>query len=351
MAGALAVQPETAHDPTKLNAYELSMLPKVHRDQYDLDDAESAPTGEASTPEVPVETTATPALQSEPTVQPPAPAVSADVDARFARLENEMASMREQHSATERALADARNENAQLRSELEAAKATPPAPPIPSELKSREDYEKAYGLSPDESDMDDGTLSGIRKMIVAEVESRVDAKLAGAINRINTEVDSKFAAHGNVVAQGALAARKQFNAERAALIPDYDEINDDPAFEGWLNGIDVGTRVKRRTLVQAAQNDMDAESLAVWFDRFRIETGRKKPEAKKAVNLESQVTPPPRGGGATQTPPAAPKRQYTNGEYLKETNRAIQLRATNPKAADALEAELDAAMQEGRVSG
>lgn len=346
MAGALAATlPADDGKGARMSKYEMDLLPKAHRDALDAIDEAVAATNAQPEGQQPTEQ---PVLSPEfqqpaplPNEQPAPVPASTDVEARLARFENDLAVMREQQSATERALADERAESARLRSELEQAKATPPAAPLPAELSDITAYGQAYGFTDGDTDLAPHDLAVVRKMIKAEI--------AEALKAVDQKVDGKLAEQKQTIAFARTAAEKQYIAERDHAIPDFEEINADPAFDRWLNGIDVKTGFQRKVLAQRAASEGNVQGMALWFDEFRAATGRKKPAATEKPNLASQFMPEQRGGNATPAAPA-PKQRYTNAQYEAETRRVIQLRAAgNTKAAEALEKELDAAEMEGRV--
>lgn len=321
----------------KLSEYEKSLFPTALRNAYDGLDEPAVDTVPADAGAVTPEPAPEPAPEPSPERKVPS---SGDIEAKLAQFERELSELREQKNATERALSETKAELDRLRGESEHGAGVPAAATavraeVPTTVHG---YQEAYGITEDEGDVGLEVLSAATKIARAEA--------LAAQKRVEDMVKQQLATVGNTVAHAARQAQAEYKRERLRLIPDFDAINNDPAFERWMDGIDVRTRVKRSVLAKAANDAHDAEALAVFFDEYRAAKGLAKPKAKPSV--DEQVMPPQRGAGSASTQAPAKKR-YTNEQYERETSRAIQLRARDPQAAAALEAELDAALAEGRV--
>jgi len=124
-------------------------------------------------------------------------------------------------------------------------------------------------------------------------------------------------------------------------LPDYPQMQNDPALNAWLNQPWPGQRRSRLEEASEAAKRLDAEAfiglLKAYAPTATPENGRKPP------------APTPRraaGGGEQPTPPAA----MTAEQYAAKSQQIISLRQDGhfQKAAD-LQKELDAAKREGRV--
>jgi len=142
-----------------------------------------------------------------------------------------------------------------------------------------------------------------------------------------------------------------FTQKLNALVPGFDQLDNDERWVAWLNEIDPMTRGPRRDQAQAAFNSGDAEAVAHYVSLFR---GSVEPVANgksdRQTELEKQVTP-------SRSASTVASKSSNNSSKIyseKELDRGwTKIRDLNSQGkyddAEKLEAELTVAYMEGRV--
>ena len=133
------------------------------------------------------------------------------------------------------------------------------------------------------------------------------------------------------------------------MVPDFESVNANPKWIAWLNEVDPLLRAPRSSVAQQAFNRGDAEGVAHYVAMFKKSVAPVEPTADKTTELELQIQP---NRSATSTPPTSQKgKVYTNADiekmFRKATDLGIKGRSDEAKK---LEAEIDAAFTEGRVT-
>jgi len=133
-----------------------------------------------------------------------------------------------------------------------------------------------------------------------------------------------------------------FYEELGRVVPEWVAINDDKNFHRWLDGIDELTGRPRQALLSEAEADRDAKRVANFFNAFK--KANKTWAATANQSLESQVVP--EQSVKPSSPPA--KRIWTRAE-INSFYADYRRGAIDDKRAVALEADIQAALIEGRV--
>lgn len=123
-------------------------------------------------------------------------------------------------------------------------------------------------------------------------------------------------------------------------VPDYRQINADPAFHGWLAEIDPFSGLQRQQLLAQAQQALSASRVIALFNTFK--QGAKAPQVP-----DSQVIPRSTGGGY-ETQPVSQAKVWTRAEIsaFYRDKAAGRYPADEAKA---IEADIFAAQSEGRI--
>jgi len=147
---------------------------------------------------------------------------------------------------------------------------------------------------------------------------------------------------------GSQVGAVSFEQRLYQLVPDFEQINADPKWVAWLEEVDPMLRGPRRVVAQEAFNRGDAEAIRDYVKMFKGTTTPAQPDAKQA-ELQRQVQP---NRSASSAPPSSQKgRSYTTKDIEKMFEKAAKLHATQKfDEAQKLEAEIDAAYMEGRVT-
>lgn len=186
-----------------------------------------------------------------------------------------------------------------------------------------------------------------------EVQRKVAREVA---MEFRTEIDSLKADNAKLREQlqatGSQVVEATFEQRLHRMVPDFSEVNADPRWIQWLDEIDPMLRAPRKVMAQEAFNRGDADGVAYYVDMFRRSTTTAEPSkaaASKAAELERQIQPK-RAASAT-APVSQTGKIYTNDDIQKMFQRAADLGGRGKlDEARKLEAEIDAAFMEGRVT-
>jgi hypothetical protein len=148
---------------------------------------------------------------------------------------------------------------------------------------------------------------------------------------------------------GTRVSESTFEQRLHRLVPDFEQVNTDDRWVNWLNEIDPLLRGPRKSIAQEAFNRGDAEGVAHYVSLFKQSIAPVDAPKAKNAELERQVQP---SKSVAAAPTASPKgRIYTDSDIQKMFKRAVDLGASGKhEEARKLEAEIDAAYNEGRVT-
>jgi hypothetical protein len=150
---------------------------------------------------------------------------------------------------------------------------------------------------------------------------------------------------------GAQVSESSFDQRLHRLVPNFDDVNRDPRWISWLNEVDPILRGPRMAVAQQAYNTGDAEAVAHYVSLFMASVAKTEtpaPKDKRQQEQELQVQPTKNNSqGNTQ----AAAKVYTNAQIEGMFKRVTELHTRGDSAAATkLEAEIDAAFRDGRVT-
>jgi hypothetical protein len=179
-----------------------------------------------------------------------------------------------------------------------------------------------------------------------KVAREVAAEFRGELDAMRAENDKL---REQLNSTGTQVSEASFEQRLYRLVPDFEAVNTDPKWINWLSEIDPLLRAPRSSVAQQAFNRGDAEGVAHYVSLFRQTVNPVEPTANKTNELELQIQP---NRSATSTPPNSQKgKVYTNADIEKMFRKATDLGIRGQTdAAKKLEAEIDAAFMEGRVT-
>jgi len=159
---------------------------------------------------------------------------------------------------------------------------------------------------------------------------------------------------GQVVQTQVHSQQEQFFAGLNASIPKWQEIQATTECQEFLASPVPGTRTEWNTVLLDAANSADLPRVLQVFEQFFARHPKYSPKAKATPRpqpnrseLERQVAPSKAGAAPSL---AESKRVYTGSEYEVESMKMVRLaQAGRHDEATRLEAELNAALAEGRV--
>lgn len=306
---------------------ELEALEKQLNDAQNPAPADPAP-NPAEPPQDPQPAPAEP-KPVEPTPTPTEPVVAEE------KWEQKYKTLKGMYDAeVPRLHADLRDLKAQvdaLRKAAETKPVEPAKPAVAEKLVTDADVE-AFGSD----------LIEVQRKVAREVA----AEFRGELDAMRAENEKLREQLNNT---GTQVSEASFEQRLYRLVPDFETVNADPKWIAWLNEVDPLLRAPRATVAQQAFNRGDAEGVAHYVAMFKKSIAPVEPTADKTTELELQIQP---NRSATSTPPTSQKGKiYTNAEiekmFRKATDLGVKGRVDEAKK---LEAEIDAAFMEGRVT-
>lgn len=186
-------------------------------------------------------------------------------------------------------------------------------------------------------------LIEVQRKVAREVAQEFRAEL-DALKNENAELRKQIGDTGTKVVEAS------FEQKLHRLVPDFEAVNTDQRWIDWLNEVDPMLRGPRKAVAQEAFTRGDAEGVAYYINMFKssLESAAEQP-AKVAKELERQVQPS-RSTTSSATIPTKGK-VYTNDQIQAMFQKAANLGGQGKHdEARRLEAEIDAAFMEGRVT-
>jgi hypothetical protein len=230
--------------------------------------------------------------------------------------------------------ADLRDLKAQVDSLRKASETKPvePAKPKAAEKLVTDADVEAFGQD----------LIEVQRKVAREVASEFRGEL-DAMRAENEKLREQLTSTGTQVSEAS------FEQRLYRMVPDFEAVNADPKWIAWLNEVDPLLRAPRSSVAQQAFNRGDAEGVAHYVAMFKQTVAPAEQKADKTDELERQLQP---NRGATSAPPTSQKgKVYTNSDIEKMFRKAADLGTKGQlDAAKKLEAEIDAAFMEGRVT-
>lgn len=251
------------------------------------------------------------------------------------------------YNATVRKLSDAETRISQLE-ELFATISSQPQqtqnpesePTAPVSLLT-DDERSEYGESID-------IMRKVSQEVVAPLMAQLDS-LESLVRNLQTTVVPQVKA---VSQRQQMTAEQSFWSELTTLVPNWREVNEDPAFHDWLLEVDPLTGANRQAFLEDAQRNLDAERVSAFFRSWQQATGNAptaQPQQQPANELAKQVSPGrTRGGG---TPQSKQAKTYTPDDIKKfyADVAAGRYKGRDQERAR-IERDIFAAQSEGRIA-
>lgn len=183
-----------------------------------------------------------------------------------------------------------------------------------------------------------------------EVQRKVAREVA---MEFKSEIEELRAKNAELLKQieqtGSQIGEVTFEQRLHRLVPNFAEVNADPKWVAWLDEYDPLIRAPRRAVAQQAFNTGDAEGVAHYVKLFREATAEPAANETKQTEVQRQVQPT--RSATSQTPVSQKGRTYTTKEVEKMFQKITSLNVSQKfDEAKKLEAEIDAAYMEGRVT-
>lgn len=182
-------------------------------------------------------------------------------------------------------------------------------------------------------------LIDLNRRVAREVASVYEQKLNSYEAKI-ASLEQRLMQTGNQVGE------MTFEQRLLRVVPDFDQVDSDPRWVAWLNEIDPLLRAPRRVVAEQAFKNGDVDGVAHYVNLFKGQGGK---QDNRKSELERQVAPSRVSSGTAQAAPQG--KMYSMNQWSAAYDRVAQLVATGKyDDANKLEAELSAAMSQGRVT-
>lgn len=316
-------------------------LPKQVQDQLDALEALEKQLADGNKP-APADPEPTPA---EPTPEPaPAPAEPKPVEPKPEPTEPVVAEETwQQKYKTLKGMYDAEvprlhSDIRELKSQMESLRRAAEAPkpevkPAHAEKLVTDADVEAFGSD----------LIEVQRKVAREVAAEFRGEL-DAMKAENEKLREQLNATGSKVSEASFEQRLH------RLVPDFQDVNTDPKWIAWLNEVDPLLRGPRITVAQEAFNRGDAEGIAHYIGMFKQTLAPAvEPTPSKAEEIARQVQP----SRSASSAPVAPQKGkiYTDRDIQQMFKKSVELGSRGqPDEARKLEAEIDLAYKEGRVT-
>jgi hypothetical protein len=173
----------------------------------------------------------------------------------------------------------------------------------------------------------------------------VQRYVTNAVTAVTARIEALERTVNGVNEKAALTAEQQFYTLLDQLQPDWKQINEDPRWLAWLGVKDDVYGVPRQAALDRAFQQEDARQVAKVFQAFVASL----PKTPAQPTLDNQVVPDSAGGTTPPTPtpnkPMLSERAIT--AFYNDVARGVYVGRQAEQ--DALEAQINAAVAEGRV--
>jgi hypothetical protein len=183
-------------------------------------------------------------------------------------------------------------------------------------------------------------LIEVQRKVAREVASEFRGEL-DAMRVENEKLREQLTTTGTQVSEAS------FEQRLYRMVPDFQAVNADDRWIGWLNEVDPLLRAPRKSVAQDAFNRGDAEAVAHYIGMFKSSVTPVEQPSDKAAELEKQIQPK---RSASNAPVSQQAKTYTDLQVQKMFQKSVELSSRGQRdEAMKLEAEIDAAYRDGRV--
>ena len=178
----------------------------------------------------------------------------------------------------------------------------------------------------------------------ADMMEMVQRYVTGAVTALEGRLNALVARLDGVATESAQTKEQQFYALLDKLVPTWREVNADAAWLAWLGTVDSVYGVPRQAALDHAFNQLNAQQVAKVFEAFIASV----PPAPVMPSMEALATP---DGAGNQPAPVAVSKPILSERAITAfyNDKARGVYAGREAEADSIEAQIDAAVAEGRV--
>lgn len=179
------------------------------------------------------------------------------------------------------------------------------------------------------------------------------SELENAIKQLNVSLNGSVLPQvQNVAKQQAMSREDKFWSDLSDRIPNWQQINNDQAFQSWLLEVDPLTGTTRQTFLENAQRDLDVNRVAAFFTAFTGDKGTpvdtNAQSNRSASELEKQVSP---GRSRSAGTPANQSAKTYTADDIRKFFSDVQKGKYKGRESerDRIERDIFTAQREGRI--
>lgn len=196
-------------------------------------------------------------------------------------------------------------------------------------------------------------LVDLARRIAKEEFGKRESKYVKQIEQLQGQLSEATGQVGEVVQSQAVTANERFFAGLANALPTWEMTQSSAECQAWLSTRIPGTTATWDQALKDAASKRDVTAVVEVFEVFYEKHPALDPKAKPAAQsnarqeLQRQVAP---GKSSASTAQQTSKRVYSAREYEQESmNQLRLLQRGDVEGAGRVEAELNAALAEGRI--
>ena len=183
------------------------------------------------------------------------------------------------------------------------------------------------------------------------IERATNSKVATLLNReaeLVKEVKELKGQLGNVTERQVVSEKDRFLSSLAQQVPDWETLNVDSGFLGWLQEVDPVYGIPKQVALSNAYENGDVARVAAIFNSYKGVTNTKVPKAKSnQQELQRQVAPTRTRSG---TPPTnSESEQYFTNKDIEQFYTDWRRGVYDDAEAAIMEKQIHAAAAEGRI--
>lgn len=172
------------------------------------------------------------------------------------------------------------------------------------------------------------------------------AELLTQMAEMRQQIDGARQQMGQVAETQMVTAQSRFESELSKSVPGWESVNVEPGFLEWLSQDDPLSGVNRGELLNKAGAELNVNRVTVFFQQY-LATKPQAPQAPAGDTLAQQVTPPRNANAAGGNPTGAQPKIWAAADW-QQAYQGLRRVPPGPER-DAVEAELNQAMAQGRI--
>jgi hypothetical protein len=183
------------------------------------------------------------------------------------------------------------------------------------------------------------------------IERATNSKVATLASReaeLVKEIEKLKGQLGNVTERQVVSEKDRFLFSLAQQVPDWETLNVDPGFLGWLQEVDPVYGIPKQVALSNAYEGGDVARVATIFNSYKGTIAPKAPKAKSVQDeLQRQVAPTRTRSG---TPPTSSEsEQYFTNQDIEQFYTDWRRGVYDDAEAAIMEKQIHAAAAEGRI--